>query len=94
MLINCVAYQEGKKLADIRVEDISDYVGRPDCFVWVALRDTTDAELDEALAAYLRVRGKARATDDPERLFAGLAAHHVTWVLDETMAFDEDIDLG
>jgi magnesium transporter len=45
MLINCVAYQEGKKLADIKVEDISEYVGRPDCFVWVALRDATDAEL-------------------------------------------------
>jgi len=45
MLINCVAYQDGKKLADIKVEDISDYVGRPDCFVWVALRDATDAEL-------------------------------------------------
>ncbi|HMC14792.1 MAG TPA: magnesium/cobalt transporter CorA [Albitalea sp.] len=45
MLINCVAYQEGKKLADVRVEDISDYVSRNDCFVWVALRDATDAEL-------------------------------------------------
>jgi len=45
MLINCVAYQEGKKLADIDIEDISDYLGRPDCFVWVALRDATDAEL-------------------------------------------------
>ena len=31
MLINCVAYQEGKKLADIAVEDISNYLGRPDC---------------------------------------------------------------
>lgn len=45
MLINCVAYQEGKKLADIDVEDIRNYLGRPDCFVWVALRDATDAEL-------------------------------------------------
>jgi len=45
MLINCVAYQEGKKLADIDVDHISDYVCRPDCFVWVALRDATDAEL-------------------------------------------------
>jgi magnesium transporter len=45
MLINCVAYQEGKKLADIDVEAISDYLGRPDCFVWVALRDATDEEL-------------------------------------------------
>src|SRR5437868_12629033 len=37
MLINCVAYQDGKKLAEIPVEDISVYVSRPDCFVWVAL---------------------------------------------------------
>src|ERR1043165_390310 len=45
MLIRCVVYQEGKKVADIPVEDISDYVGRPDCFVWVALREATDEEL-------------------------------------------------
>jgi magnesium transporter len=45
MLVNCVAYQEGKKLADISIEEISDYVGRLDCFVWVALRDATDQEL-------------------------------------------------
>jgi len=30
MLINCVAYQEGKKLADILVEEISEYVKRSD----------------------------------------------------------------
>ena len=47
MLINCVAYQDGKKLADIAVEDISEYVSRPDCFVWVALKDPSPAELDE-----------------------------------------------
>jgi len=45
MLINCVAYQEGKKLQDITVEEISDYVSKPDCFVWVALQDATPAEL-------------------------------------------------
>jgi magnesium transporter len=45
MLINCVAYQEGNKLADIDVEEISNYLGRQGCFVWVALRDATDAEL-------------------------------------------------
>lgn len=44
MLINCVAYQEGKKLKDIEIEEISDYLGMPDCFVWVALQD---AELEE-----------------------------------------------
>lgn len=45
MLVNCVAYQEGKKLCDIPVEDISEYVKHPDCFVWVALRDAEPAEL-------------------------------------------------
>jgi magnesium transporter len=47
MLINCVAYQEGKKLSDIPVEEISDYLARPDTFVWVALRDPAPEELAE-----------------------------------------------
>ncbi len=47
MLINCVAYENGSKLADISVEDISDYIGRPGCFVWVALSDASDDELSE-----------------------------------------------
>ncbi len=45
MLINCVAYKNGVKLADLPVEKISDYLELADCFVWVALRDTTDDEL-------------------------------------------------
>lgn len=47
MLINCVVYQNGAKLADIPVSEISDYIGRPDSFVWVALQDATLAELEE-----------------------------------------------
>ncbi|MEP7276533.1 MAG: magnesium/cobalt transporter CorA [Betaproteobacteria bacterium] len=47
MLISCVAYQQGRKVADIPVEDISEYVGRADCFVWVALFEPTREELDE-----------------------------------------------
>lgn len=47
MLINCVAYQNGKKLNDITIAEISDYVEQPDCFVWVALRDGTHEELIE-----------------------------------------------
>jgi len=46
MLINCAAYQDGKKLADIPIEAISEYVSRPDCFVWVALSEPTPEELD------------------------------------------------
>jgi magnesium transporter len=47
MLINCAAYQKGKKLGDIRKDEIHDYVNRPDGFVWVALRDSTPEELAE-----------------------------------------------
>jgi magnesium transporter len=47
MLVNCVAYQDGQKLADITKEAISDYVARPDCFVWVGLKDPTAEELEE-----------------------------------------------
>lgn len=45
MLIDCVAYRGGIKLADLPIEDISEYLKLPDCFVWVALRDADDAEL-------------------------------------------------
>ena len=45
MLINCVVYENGSKLADIPVAEISDYLKRPNCFVWVALKDATDDEL-------------------------------------------------
>lgn len=47
MLINCVVYEDGSKLADIPVSEISDYLSRPGCFVWVALHDPTTAEMDE-----------------------------------------------
>jgi len=47
MLINCVAYQNGSKLAEPSIEDISEYLKQPGCLVWVALRDATDDELDK-----------------------------------------------
>jgi magnesium transporter len=47
MLINCAAYANGKKLADIPIADISDHIAHSDSFVWVALRDPEPAELDE-----------------------------------------------
>ena len=47
MLINCAAYENGSKLADIAVTEISEYLKRPGCFVWVALKDATPEELEE-----------------------------------------------
>jgi len=46
MIVNCSAYQDGRKIGDISVEDISEFVRRPDCFVWVALAEPTPEELD------------------------------------------------
>ncbi len=45
MLINCVVYENGHKLADIGTEEISDWLERPDAFVWVALLDPSAEEL-------------------------------------------------
>lgn len=47
MLVNCVAYQEGRRLGTIDIEDVSEYVKKPDCFVWVALKDAQPEELDK-----------------------------------------------
>src|SRR6185295_11372396 len=45
MLVNCVAYRDGKRIADIEPHEISDYVKQEGAFVWVALKDSTEAEL-------------------------------------------------
>jgi hypothetical protein len=54
----------------------------------------TTAELEAALSSYLRLRGKARELQDAERIFASIAAHHLTWILEPPMAFDDELDLG
>ncbi|MEO7577514.1 MAG: magnesium/cobalt transporter CorA [Massilia sp.] len=70
MLINCAAYQEGKKLADIPVEDISEYVALPECFVWVALADPSPAELTQMQEEFclheLAVEDAARGNQRPK----------------------------
>ena len=45
MLVSCVVYQDGRKLADIKPDEIHQYVDRRECFVWVALRDPGPGEL-------------------------------------------------
>ena len=52
MLISCVAYQDGAKLAEITADQIPEYLRRPKCFVWVALRDPLPAELAEMQKAF------------------------------------------
>ena len=47
MLVTCVAYQEGQKVAEIPPGLIREFIARPGCFVWVALKDPTQGELEE-----------------------------------------------
>jgi len=48
MLINSTAYQDGRKVADhIPIEEISEYVKRTECFVWVAIKEPSAEELDK-----------------------------------------------
>jgi magnesium transporter len=47
MIVNCAAYKDGRKVADIRKEDIHKYLSEPGTFVWVALKDPEPVELDE-----------------------------------------------
>ncbi|MDQ9169280.1 magnesium/cobalt transporter CorA [Oxalobacteraceae bacterium R-40] len=47
MLIDCAAYEHGRRLSNLSIDGISDYLGRPDSFVWVALKDATPEELEK-----------------------------------------------
>jgi len=52
MLINCVAYENGRKLAEVARSDISEYLKRPGCFVWVALFEPDPGELEAMQAEF------------------------------------------
>ncbi|NQW05355.1 MAG: magnesium/cobalt transporter CorA [Acidobacteria bacterium] len=45
MLVNCVAYKAGRKVADIPIGAIREYLTDPECFVWIALMDPDSTEL-------------------------------------------------
>lgn len=47
------------------------------------LRDL--AAVDDARASYDRTRGKAKEPTEPEKIFAGVAAHQLEWVLDREL---------
>ena len=47
MLVNCVVYRDGKRVAEIPKEEISEYLKQPGSFVWVAIKDPQPAEIDE-----------------------------------------------
>lgn len=46
MIVNCVAYQNGRRLTNLPASEIHSYISQPECFVWVALNDVTPEELN------------------------------------------------
>ena len=47
MLISCVAYKDGHKIADIGIDEVQIYVSQPGYLVWVALREPDAETLDK-----------------------------------------------
>lgn len=47
MIVNSVAYQQGRVVAPVASQDIHDYLGHADYIVWVAVRDPDHAELEQ-----------------------------------------------
>lgn len=45
MLVNCVAYRDGERVADIPLHQIRSTLDQGNSFVWVALKDPDDDEL-------------------------------------------------
>lgn len=52
MLVSCAAYQDGKKLGDIGVEGIGEYLKMAHAFVWVSLLDPDAGELAQMQGAF------------------------------------------
>ena len=45
MIVNCVAYERGKKLSEIPLNEVRSHLDQREHFVWVALRDPEASEL-------------------------------------------------
>lgn len=103
MLVNCYAYQEGKRVADqIDPADIARYIGRPECFVWVALKDPAPDEFASLETQFglheLAIEDASRGHQRPkieeygDSLFAVL--HMIEIVGDELVVGEVDIFAG
>lgn len=70
MLVNSVAYAQGRRLADVPLEDVARYCALPDTFVWVGLSDPSGDELailKEALELHeLAVEDMGRGAQRPK----------------------------
>jgi magnesium transporter len=103
MLVNCFAYQDGKRIADqFTPADIGRFISRPECFVWVALKDPEPeefAELEKQFGLHeLAIEDASVGHQRPkieeygDSLFAVL--HIVEMVNDELVVGEVDIFVG
>ena len=82
MIINCAAYQQGQKIADLAVEAIKDYLDKPDVFVWRVF-NLNSLALDDAKQGHQRPKIEEYA----DSLFAVL--HVLEFDADETLHLGE-----
>jgi magnesium transporter len=47
MLVNCVAYRDGKRLQDLNKAQIPQFLSQPDTLIWMALADPDAKEITE-----------------------------------------------
>ncbi|MGB8432777.1 MAG: hypothetical protein WCE38_00760 [Burkholderiales bacterium] len=52
MIVNCVVYQDGRRIAQIGPGEIRHYVSLPECLVWIALFEPSAEELDAMQAEF------------------------------------------
>jgi magnesium transporter len=48
MLVNCVAYEKGRRLCDLQLSEVRSWLEQHAGFVWVALRDPDEEEIAHA----------------------------------------------
>ena len=103
MLVNCIAYQDGKRLADhLTPAAISAYRSRPECFLWVALKDPEPGEFADLQEQFnlheLAVEDASHGHQRPkveeygDSVFAVL--HMIEIVNDELVVGEVDIFAG
>jgi len=85
-VVNCVAYQDGKRVADVPVEDISEVLKQDDHFVWIGLHEPDEALLrqvqeefclhDLAIEDALRAHQRPKVEEYGDSLFVVLRTAH------------------
>src|SRR4030095_16815667 len=46
-IVNCAAYSDGRRIATIPIEDISEHLDEPNGFVWIGLHDPSSVVLKQ-----------------------------------------------